>query len=111
MRWKNFFGCSALILIFGIFPLFISIVGKIQKRLYGCSYDVRCDASFFCGATKINCENNHRLADYIAQLIDFGLYKIITIPISLYLIVMLVFIQLITLLVKFHHRRNRHRSN
>ncbi len=107
MRCKNFFVSLFFVFIYMIFPLIISVSGKILKRIYGCNYE-RCERSYLC-FTKISCGSNHRLADYLEQVIDTALFSLITVPIGLLVIILLILIQVIIIWIKVIRKRRSNR--
>ena len=111
MRWKNFFFTLFCALIYTTLPLIISGYGKALKRIYGCRYDEFCNASTWCSFTKIECDINSQLANYIATLIDMGLFALFTVPTGLLAIILLVVVQIILKLVRKRRNRLNNRSS
>ncbi len=110
MRCKNFFFTLFCASIYTTFPLIISGYGKLLRRIYGCRYGF-CNASTWCSFTKIECENNSRLAHYIANLIDTGWFALFTVPTGLLVIILLVVVQIILKLVRKRRNRLNNRSS
>ena len=104
MRWKNFFRSLFFVFIYMIFPLIISVIGKILKRIYGCNYE-RCNANL-CFSTLISCGSNHSLADFLVGLIDTAWFSLITVPTGLLVIILLILIQVIIWLKIIRERRS-----
>ena len=106
MRWPNFLSYLFLASIYTTFPLAISAFGKVLRRMYGCSYG-SCNASYWCSFTEIDCGSDYSLAEFIASLIDTGMWSLLTVPTGLLIITLLVVIQIITLSLKFIRDRDR----